>query len=63
MLNDVITISQTFFRIRNSEFKHYSLRDNPRTHRLFIIVCQRGATLQNLPDSQCGDHYNRKALY
>lgn len=68
MLDDLITLSQTFLRIRNREFKRYFLRDHSLTNRFSIIVGQRGigkttAMVQHLLDSYAGDRYCRKALY
>ncbi len=68
MLDDLITLSQTFLRIRNREFQRYFLRDQPLTNRFSIIVGQRGigkttVMVQHLLDSYAGDLYSRKALY
>ncbi|KAF0218058.1 MAG: ATPase [Geobacteraceae bacterium] len=68
MLNDLITLSQTFLRIRNREFKRYFLRDHSLTNRFSIIVGQRGigkttAMIQHLLERYEGDRYSRKALY
>ncbi len=68
MLDDLVSLSQTFLRIRNREFKRYFLRDHPLTNRFSIIVGQRGigkttAMIQHLLGSYAGDLYTRKALY
>jgi len=68
MLDAIFSLSQTFLRIRNREFKRYFLRDHPLTNRFSIIVGQRGigkttAMIQHLLASHGDDLYTRKALY
>jgi len=38
MLDDLVSLSQTFLRIRNREFKRYFLRDHSLGNRFSIIV-------------------------
>lgn len=68
MLDDLFSLSQTFIRIRNREFKRYFLREHPLTNRFSIIIGQRGigkttAMIQHLLGSCGNDLYTRKALY
>ncbi|MFH1146920.1 MAG: AAA family ATPase [Pseudomonadota bacterium] len=68
MLDDLFSLSQTFLRIRNREFKHYFLRDHSLSNRFSMIVGQRGigkttAMVQCLLGTYANDPYNRKALY
>ncbi|OGR03236.1 MAG: hypothetical protein A2511_06615 [Deltaproteobacteria bacterium RIFOXYD12_FULL_50_9] len=68
MFDDIVSLSQTFLRLRNREFKRYFLRDYSLTNRFSIIVGQRGigkttVMIQHLLGSYGGDLYTRKALY
>ncbi|MFH0730455.1 MAG: AAA family ATPase [Pseudomonadota bacterium] len=68
MLDDLFSLSQTFLRIRNREFKRYFLRDHALGNRFSIIVGQRGvgkttAMTQYLLDRYGNDLYSHKALY
>lgn len=68
MLDGLFSLSQTFLRIRNRDFKRYFLRDNSLTNRFSVIIGQRGigkttAMIQYLLEMYGDDPYNRKALY
>ncbi len=68
MLDDLFSLSQTFLRIRNREFKRYFLRDHPLSNRFSVIIGQRGigkttAMVQYLLATHGPDPYSRKALY
>jgi hypothetical protein len=68
MLADLVSLSQTFLRLRNRDFQRYFLRDHQLTNRFSIIVGQRGigkttAMIQHLLGSCGNDLYTRKALY
>ncbi len=68
MLDDLITLSRTFLKIRNRDFKRYFLRDHTLTNKFSIIIGQRGigkttVMIQHLLDQYGGDRSGRKALY
>lgn len=68
MLDNLFSLSQTFLRLRNREFKRYFLRDHALDSRFSMIVGQRGigkttAMIQYLLGTANGDLYNRQALY
>jgi len=68
MLDDLFSLSQTFLRVRNREFKRYFLRDHPLSNRFSVIIGQRGigkttAMIQYLLGMYGDDLYSRKALY
>jgi len=68
MLDELISLSQTFLRIRNREFKRSFLVDHSLTNRFSIIIGQRGigkttVMVQHLLNRYAGDRYNRKALF
>ena len=68
MLDDLFSLSQTFLRVRNRDFKRYFLRDHSLTNRFSVIVGQRGigkttAMIQHLLGIYGDDLYSRKALY
>lgn len=68
MLDDLFTLSQTFLRVRNRDFKRYFLRDHSLSNRFSVIVGQRGigkttVMIQYLLGMYGGDLYSRKGLY
>ena len=68
MLSDLTTLSHSFLRIRNRDFKRYFLRDNSLSNRFSIIVGQRGigkttVMIQHLLDRYAGDLFSDKLLY
>lgn len=68
MLDELFSLSQTFLRIRNREFRRYFLREYSLGNRFSMIVGQRGvgkttAMIQFLLETCGNDLYSRKMLY
>lgn len=68
MLDEIVSLSHSFLRIRNRKFQRYFLRNHSLSNRFSIIVGQRGigkttAMIQHLLSQFENDPFNPKALY